>query len=315
MTFSRPFADAVRAGVGSIMCSYNQINNSYGCQNSHMLNYLLKGELGFQGFVMSDWQAQHSGASSSLAGLDMTMPGDTLFDSGASYWGTNLTIAVINGTVPEWRLDDMATRIIAAWYLVGRDNASTPAINFDSWTLDTFGYQHFFAAENVRLINEHVDVRAEHARLIRQQGADSTVLLKNTNNALPLTGKEKSTAVFGSDAGDNPYGPNGCSDRGCDNGTLGMAWGSGSANFPYLVTPETAIQNEVISNNGVFQSITDDFAGTQILALAGQASTAIVFVNSDSGEGYINVDGALPLLCPSISRVPALTIDHYRQRR
>ena len=57
------------------MCSYNQINNSYGCQNSYMLNYLLKNELGFQGFVVSDWAAQHSGVSSSLAGLDMTMPG------------------------------------------------------------------------------------------------------------------------------------------------------------------------------------------------------------------------------------------------
>lgn len=58
-----PFADAVRAGVGSVMCSYQQINNSYGCQNSKTLNGLLKGELGFQGFVMSDWQAQHSGVS------------------------------------------------------------------------------------------------------------------------------------------------------------------------------------------------------------------------------------------------------------
>jgi beta-glucosidase-like glycosyl hydrolase len=67
-----PFADAVRAGVGSIMCSYNQINNSYGCQNSKMLNNILKDELGFQGFVMSDWQAQHTGAASALAGLVRT---------------------------------------------------------------------------------------------------------------------------------------------------------------------------------------------------------------------------------------------------
>lgn len=44
-----PFADAVRAGTASIMCSYEQINNSYGCQNSYTLNYLLKNELGFQG--------------------------------------------------------------------------------------------------------------------------------------------------------------------------------------------------------------------------------------------------------------------------
>lgn len=286
----RPFADAVRAGVGSVMCSYQQVNNSYACQNSHLINYLLKGELGFQGFLMSDWAAQHSGVSSALAGLDMTMPGDTVFDSGRSYWGPNMTIAILNGTIPQWRLDDMVTRIIAAWYYVGRDETSIP-INFDSWTLDTYGYEYFYADMGFTLINEHVDVRQEHADLIREIGSASTVLLKNINNTLPLTGKEKFTAVFGDDAGDNPYGPNGCSDRGCDNGTLGMAWGSGSANFPYLVTPETAIQNEILSNNGVFQSITDGFAGMQVQALAGQASVAIVFVNVDSGEGYIDVDG------------------------
>jgi hypothetical protein len=50
LIISRPFADAVKAGVGSIMCSYNQLNNSYGCQNSYTINHILKGELDFQGF-------------------------------------------------------------------------------------------------------------------------------------------------------------------------------------------------------------------------------------------------------------------------
>ena len=86
--YAWPFADAVRAGVGSFMCSYNQINNSYGCQNSKLMNGVLKAELGFQGFVMSDWQAQHGGVSDALAGLDMTMPGDTEFGTGVSYWGS-----------------------------------------------------------------------------------------------------------------------------------------------------------------------------------------------------------------------------------
>lgn len=272
------------------MCSYQQVNNSYACQNSYLLNYLLKGELGFQGFIVSDWSGQHSGVGSALAGLDLTMPGDVTFDSGTSYWGANLTIAVLNGTVPEWRVDDMATRIIAAWYFVGRDNATVP-INFGSWTPDTYGYEYFIANQGYGLVNEHVDVRGEHSNLIRQIGAASTVLLKNTNHALPLTGKEKFTAVFGEDAGSNEYGPNGCPDRGCDNGTLAMGWGSGTANFPYLITPETAIQNEVVGNLGVFQSITDNYAGLQINTLASQASVAIVFVNADSGESYINVDG------------------------
>lgn len=48
----RPFADAVRAGVGSVMCSYNKINNTYACENTYVLNQLLKNELGFQGFGM-----------------------------------------------------------------------------------------------------------------------------------------------------------------------------------------------------------------------------------------------------------------------
>jgi len=67
--------DAVHAGTGNIMCSYNRLNNSHGCANSKTLNGLLKTEIGFNGFVVSDWFAQHSGVGSALAGLDMTMPG------------------------------------------------------------------------------------------------------------------------------------------------------------------------------------------------------------------------------------------------
>ena len=44
-----PFAEAVKAGVGSVMCSYNKINQTQACQNSKLINGLLKGELGFQG--------------------------------------------------------------------------------------------------------------------------------------------------------------------------------------------------------------------------------------------------------------------------
>jgi hypothetical protein len=56
-----PFMDAIHAGAGCIMCSYNRINNSYACQNSKTLNGLLKTELGFEGFVVSDWDAQRKG--------------------------------------------------------------------------------------------------------------------------------------------------------------------------------------------------------------------------------------------------------------
>ena len=53
-----PFADAIKANVASVMCSYNQINSSFACENHHTITDILKGELDFQGYVMSDWNAQ-----------------------------------------------------------------------------------------------------------------------------------------------------------------------------------------------------------------------------------------------------------------
>lgn len=284
-----PFVDVVRAGVGSIMCSYNQVNNSYSCQNSKMLNGYLKGELGFQGFVMSDWQAQHTGAASAVAGLDMSMPGDTAFNTGLSFWGTNLTLAVLNGTVPEYRIDDMAMRIMAAYFKVGL-TLDEPPINFDSWTHDTYGPLHYAVGENYQQINWHVDVQGQHGKEIREVAAKSTVLLKN-NGALPLN-KPKFLAVVGEDAGPNPLGPNGCSDRGCNMGTLAMGWGSGTADFPYLITPIDALNLQAADDGTRIEAVLNNSDSSGILSLVSQAdATALVFVNADSGEGYISVDG------------------------
>ena len=60
------------------MCSYNRINGSYAYQISKLLNGLLKGELRFQGYVMTDWYALHSGVSSIEADTYMDMPGSVL---------------------------------------------------------------------------------------------------------------------------------------------------------------------------------------------------------------------------------------------
>jgi beta-glucosidase-like glycosyl hydrolase len=62
--FLRPFQDALRAGAGNIMCSYNRVNNSYACSNSKTLNGLLKTELGFQVCTLP-----YTGAYSDLAGF------------------------------------------------------------------------------------------------------------------------------------------------------------------------------------------------------------------------------------------------------
>ncbi|KAL7822070.1 glycoside hydrolase family 3 protein [Trichoderma gracile] len=285
-----PFQDAVKAGVGSVMCSYNQVNNSYACQNSKLINGLLKEEYGFQGFVMSDWQAQHTGVASAAAGLDMTMPGDTLFNTGASYFGSNLTLAVLNGTVPEWRIDDMVMRIMASFFKVGKSIDSLIDTNFDSWTNAEYGYVQAAVNENWEKVNYGVDVRANHANHIREVGAKGTVIFKN-NGILPLK-KPKFLTVIGEDAGGNPAGPNGCGDRGCDDGTLAMEWGSGTTNFPYLVTPDAALQAQALQDGTRYESILSNYATSQTQALVSQPDAiAIVFANSDSGEGYINVDG------------------------
>lgn len=57
------------------MCAYNKINEVYACESDYAINKLLKDQLGFKGFVQSDWSATHSTVDSANHGLDMTMPG------------------------------------------------------------------------------------------------------------------------------------------------------------------------------------------------------------------------------------------------
>lgn len=189
----------------------------------------------------------------------------------------------------------MAVRIMAAFYKVGRDKTRVP-VNFAAWTLDTMGPLHFLVGEDVQQINWHVNVQADHASLIREIGGRSVVMLKNENNALPLK-KPRSVAVIGQDAHLNPAGPNACSDRGCNNNaaeqdwTLAMGWGSGTANFPYLVAPVDALRAQAHQDNSAFANVSNNYDYAAIDAAVSGADVALVFVNSDSGEGYITVDG------------------------
>jgi beta-glucosidase len=52
-----PFADSVWANTTSVMCSYNKIDGTYACENSRIMSEILKDELNFQGYIMSDWNA------------------------------------------------------------------------------------------------------------------------------------------------------------------------------------------------------------------------------------------------------------------
>ena len=276
--YAHPFSRAIAADVASVMCSYNLVNGSWACQNPQLLNKILKTDFGFQGFVMSDWQATMSGVSSVNSGLDMTMPGDIVFNSLTSYFGTNLTMAVNNGSVASARLDDMAERIMAAYYLVGQDDPNYPTVSFDAFRT--------MAPEN----NSHVNVQGDHYKLIEEIDAASIVLLKNVNNALPLN-KPKSIALIGEDMGPSNHGPNGCSDRGCDVGTLGMGWGSGTAQYPYLIDPLAAIAMQARKDGSGLNWWLDDWTLDGIAGVAAPAEVAIVGINADSGEQYITVDG------------------------
>lgn len=209
-----PFADSVHAGVASIMCSYNKFKGFWACESEELTN-LLKGELGFKGFLLSDWNAQHSTALSANSGLDMTMPGsDFNRPPGSMYWGERLGQAIANGEVPQSRLDDMVTRVFAGWYKLEQDKGYPP-VTWSSFNGGTGG----------------PDVQGNHKEIARTVARDSIVLLKNTNATLPLN-KPSSIAIVGQDAIVNPAGPNACVDRGCNVGHLAMGWGSGTADFP-----------------------------------------------------------------------------------
>lgn len=172
-----PFQDAIRAGSGNIMCSYQRVNNSYGCANSKLLNGVLKTELGFEGWVVTDWGAQHAGVATALAGLDMAMPGPDQF------WGPDLEMMIRNGSVPEARLHDMVTRIIATWYHFGQDKTfPTPGIGMPA---------------DLTRAHRIVDARNISSRSTLFDGAlEGHVLVKNIRNALPLD-KPRMLSLFG----------------------------------------------------------------------------------------------------------------------
>jgi beta-glucosidase len=257
-----PYADAVRAGVTSVMCSYNKINGTWACENDKVMNQLLKKELGFQGYVLTDWDAQHTTVQAANTGLDMSMPGSN-YNGDNRLWGSALTNAINSGQVQQSRIDDAAKRILAGWYLTGQD-ANYPRVNFNA------------------------QVQSSHKDNVRAVARDGIVLLKNDNKILPLN-KPASLAVVGSGAVLGQHARNQCSDQGCNNGALGMGWGSGTVKYPYFVAPYDAIKARADRDGTpVTLSGTDD-TNSGANAARGKAVT-LVFITADSGEGYITVE-------------------------
>ncbi|KAG5950085.1 hypothetical protein E4U53_005496 [Claviceps sorghi] len=283
-----PFQDGVRAGTTNIMCSYQRINNSYGCGNSKTINGLLKTELGFQGFVVSDWEAQPAGVASALAGMDMAMP------TAGEFWGEHLVEAVKNGTVLEPRVTDMATRILAGWYQLGQDKS--------------FPKPGFGMPKNVLAPHEPVEGRDRNHRATLLAGAiEGHVLVKNTKETLPLR-LPRAISVFGYSArsadvvapsadiasqnmwlyGQTPLGLGAAVDglfgnasRTALNGTLMGGGGSGAGTPAVFVAPYDALSIKATQDDTAlyhdFSSPTPDVISS--------SEACIVFGNAWAGEG------------------------------
>ncbi|KRM12775.1 glycoside hydrolase family 3 C-terminal domain-containing protein [Paucilactobacillus suebicus] len=149
------------ADPATLMCSYNKINGTLNSQNKRLLTDILRGEWGFDGFVMSDWGAVADHTAAIKAGLDLEMPGK------GEESVQEIIDAVNDGSLDEHQLDNSVRRILATvkrWA-----NKSDETVDYDK------DRQHQFA---------------------RQLAADSMVLLKNQNNVLPIN-EQESVLVIG----------------------------------------------------------------------------------------------------------------------
>lgn len=274
-TYLAPWYDAVRDGMGAAMCAMNLVNGSYSCENEPLIMGLLKEELGFPGFIVPDIGSQKTVDGSANGGLDWASD---------QMWSVPIIVDLVNsGKVSRERIVDMAIRNIIPWYQVGADS----------------GFPSKASQGDYRPLPK------EHKQLIREVGAKSLVLLKNTNNALPLK-SPKTLSIFGSHAGPNVYGPNEAFNIRAPAteiypGHLATASGAGSAPLPYLVTPYQAIMEKVAEDGTQFRYLLNNtLTGASTGFVSGGASTGVnpsirnyasftevclVFINAWGGEG------------------------------
>ncbi|MGH1561637.1 glycoside hydrolase family 3 protein [Mumia sp. DW29H23] len=164
--YTAPYADAIeKADLGSVMCSFNEVNSVFACENDLLLDTILRDELGFTGFVITDFGAIHSTEPSIRAGTDMET-GTAAFYDGA------LLAAVQDGTVPEALVDRSVLRILRTMFAIG-----------------VFDHDYTMSAIPV----------AAHGRLARTVEDEAVTLLKN-DGTLPLRRRVRSAVVIGADA-------------------------------------------------------------------------------------------------------------------
>jgi beta-glucosidase len=160
-------ASVKEAKVGAVMDSYNPLNGVHATQNDHLNNEILKRDWGFDGILMSDWDATHDGVAAANGGLDLEMP------SAAFMKPANLMPAIKEGKLSVATIDDKVRRILRKAIEFGfLDNPQT----------DT----------NLPLYSQ------EGRQVALEEARGGMVLLKNEGNILPLDKtKVKTIAVVG----------------------------------------------------------------------------------------------------------------------
>jgi beta-glucosidase len=176
---------AVRAGVGSIMPSYSSWNGVKCSASKRLLTEILKQELGFEGFLISDYSAvdqidrdyKKAVGISINAGMDMVMVPDRYRE----FIG-DLKALVTEGVVPMSRIDDAVTRILRVKFAMGLLDPNRSQLA-DRSLHKTFG-------------------SAEHRQVARDAVRQSLVLLKNQNHVLPIAKTAARIHVGGKNADD-----------------------------------------------------------------------------------------------------------------
>jgi beta-glucosidase len=222
-----PYQSAVSAGVGSVMASYSSWNGVKDHGNGYLMSTVLKGELGFQGFVVSDWGGvkqlpdttyADQVAHAVNAGIDMIMVPD-------DYIGNiNAIVADVNaGKITQARVDDAVTRILNA-----------------KFGLDLFNHPYADRTFTAQVGS------AAHRDVARQAVRESLVLLKNSNNALPLSRTGTYKIVVGGKSVDN---------LGYQLGGWSISWQGGSGATTTGTTFWQALQQATAGTNISLQNV------------------------------------------------------------
>jgi beta-glucosidase len=271
-----PFDAAVKAGVSSIMCSYNKLNGIYACGNPKTMTKILRDELGFKGFVTSDWGATH-GVKFINAGLDMEMPGEpdpkgagfsisSFFDSQPipppmSKEAAEDNMGMFGGNIPE---EPPTPAMDFSGFNARGDTKKMPQALKDGTVSEAavtraagrvlYQIVHFGYLDGLSKHDVTAQSIEENAKIIERTGEDAAVLLKNEGNVLPLQASDLDSVVL--------IGP-----TGGQVDAIGIN-GERSVGLPERQVGPLAAMRKISGNSDIGFAVADDMTGSTVPASA-----------------------------------------------